>query len=100
MHMCIKPEKRKTEHQKEKKNKEKRTRKWKGNIKYSNKLRNYANYNLGKLFQVNFILLDQANPKTFTSALLTMPKPLTVWITTNYGKFFKRWGYQTTLPAS
>ena len=23
-----------------------------------------------------------------------------VWITTNYGKFFKRWGYQTTLPTS
>ena len=22
---------------------------------------------------------------------MTMPKPLTVWITTNYGKFFKRW---------
>ena len=34
--------------------------------------------------------------KTYTSALLTMPKPLTVWITTNCGKFFKRWGYQTT----
>ena len=28
--------------------------------------------------------------KTSTSALLTMPKPLTVWITTNCGKFFKR----------
>ena len=25
--------------------------------------------------------------KTFTAALLTMPKPLTVWITTNSGKF-------------
>ena len=23
-----------------------------------------------------------------------------VWITTNYGKFFKRWEYQTILPAS
>ena len=33
--------------------------------------------------------------KTSISALLTMSKPLTVWITTNYGKFFKRWGYQT-----
>ena len=29
-----------------------------------------------------------------------MPKPLTVWITTNCGKFLKRWEYQTTLPAS
>ena len=36
---------------------------------------------------------------TSTSALLTTPKPLTVWITTNCGKFFKRWEYQTTLPA-
>ena len=35
-----------------------------------------------------------------TSALLTMPKPLTVWITTNCGKFFRRWKYQITLPAS
>ena len=26
-------------------------------------------------------------------ALLTMPKPLTVWITINYGKIFKRWEY-------
>ena len=37
--------------------------------------------------------------KTSTFALLTMPKPLTVWITTNCGKFFKRWEYQTTWPA-
>ena len=29
-----------------------------------------------------------------------MLKPLIVWITTNYGKFLKRWEYQTTLPAS
>ena len=34
--------------------------------------------------------------KKSTSALLTMPKPLIVWITTNYGKFLKRWEYQTT----
>ena len=26
-------------------------------------------------------------------ALLTVPKPLTVWITTNCGKFLKRWEY-------
>ena len=29
-----------------------------------------------------------------------MLKLLTVWITTNCGKFLKRWEYQTTLPAS
>ena len=33
--------------------------------------------------------------KTSISALLTTPKPLTVWITTYCGKFFKRWEYQT-----
>ena len=38
--------------------------------------------------------------KTSISALLTMPKPLTVWITRNCGKFWKRWEYQTTWPAS
>ena len=27
-------------------------------------------------------------------------KALTVWITTNFGEFLKRWEYQTTLPAS
>ena len=31
------------------------------------------------------------------SALLTMPKPLTLWIPTNCGKFFKRREYQTCL---
>ena len=34
--------------------------------------------------------------KTSTSALLTVPKPLTVWITTDSEKFFKTWEYQTT----
>ena len=38
--------------------------------------------------------------KKSTSALLTMPKPLIVWITSNCGKFFKRWEYQTTWPTS
>ena len=34
--------------------------------------------------------------KTSISALLTMPKPLAVWITINCGKFWKRWEYQTS----
>ena len=37
---------------------------------------------------------------TSVSAFLTMPKPLTVWITINSGKFWKRWEYQATWPAS
>ena len=43
---------------------------------------------------------QESSSKTSTSALLTTPMPLTVWITTNCGKFLKRWGYQTTWPAS
>ena len=38
--------------------------------------------------------------KTSISALLTMPKPSAVWITINCGKFWKRWEYQTSWPAS
>ena len=38
--------------------------------------------------------------KTSISALLTTPKTLTVWIKTNCKKFFMRWEYQTTWPAS
>ena len=38
--------------------------------------------------------------KKSISAFLTMPKPLTEWITINYGKFWKRWEYQTTWPTS
>ena len=38
----------------------------------------------------------ESSRKTSTSAVLTTQKPLTVWITTNCGKFFKRWEYQTT----
>ena len=30
---------------------------------------------------------QESSRKTSISALLTMPKPLTVWITTNCGKF-------------
>jgi len=33
---------------------------------------------------------QESSRKTSTSALLTTPKPLTVWITTNCEKFFKR----------
>ena len=35
---------------------------------------------------------QESSRKTSISALLTMPKPLTVWITTNCRKFWKRWG--------
>ena len=38
----------------------------------------------------------QFQKKKSTFALLTKIKPLTVWITINCGKLFKRWEYQTT----
>ena len=43
---------------------------------------------------------QESSRKTSISALLTMPRPLTVWITINCGKFWQRWEYQTTWPAS
>ena len=39
---------------------------------------------------------QESSRKASTSALLTMPMPLTVWITTNCGKFFKGWESQTS----
>ena len=43
-------------------------------------------YKRAREFQKNICFIDYV-------------KPLTMWITTNSGKFFKRWEYQTTLPA-
>ena len=45
-------------------------------------------------------LLTSVSRKASISSLLTVPKPLTLWITTNCGKFFKRWEYHTTLPLT
>ena len=44
---------------------------------------------------VGLLKKQENSRKTSTSALLTIPKPLTGWIRTNCGKFFKRWEYQT-----
>ena len=43
---------------------------------------------------------QESSRKTSISVLLTMPKPMIVWITINCGKFWKRWQYQTTWPVS
>ena len=40
--------------------------------------------------------IQESSRKTSISALLTTPKPLTLWITINCGKFFKKWEYQIT----
>ena len=52
------------------------------------------------LHNCTHLKIKRVPKKTSISALLTMPKPLTVWITINCGKFFKRWENQTTWPAS
>ena len=43
---------------------------------------------------------QEGSRKISTSALLTTPKPLTLWTTTNSGKFLKKWEYKTTWPAA
>ena len=40
---------------------------------------------------------QKGSRKTSTSALLTMPRPWTVWITTNCGKLLKKWDRLTCL---
>ena len=47
---------------------------------------------------IGLLKKQESSRKTSTSALLTMPKPLCG--SQQIGKFFKRWEYQTTWPAS
>ena len=58
----------------------------------------------GNLFALEYTLSiwkkQESSRRTSISALVTMPKPLTVWITINCGKFWKRWEYQNTWSAS
>ena len=48
------------------------------------------------LTSIGSLKKQESSRKISASALLTMPKPLTVWITTKCGKFLMRWEYQTT----
>ena len=77
------------------------------------RLQQYVNYELpdvqagfrkgrgirDQIANICWIIEKENSRKTSISALLTMPKPLTVWITINYGKFWKRQEY-LTWPAS
>ena len=68
------------------------------------RLQQYVNEN----FQMFKLDLEKAEEpeiqwefhKNIYFCFINYVKPLTVWITTNCGKFFKRWENQTTLPAS
>ena len=56
---------------------------------------------MGHIDNIDGSSKKQESPrKSSISALLIIPKPLSVWITSNCGKFFKKWEYQTTWPAS
>ena len=48
------------------------------------------------LTSVGSLKKSRVPEETSTYALLTMPKPLTMWITANGRKLLKRWEYQTT----
>ena len=50
--------------------------------------------------KVMFKILQARFQQYVNHALLITQKPLTVWITTNYGKFLKRLKYQTAWPVS
>ena len=49
-----------------------------------------------QIANIHWIIEKESSRRTSTSALLTIPKLLTVWITTNCGKFYKKWEYQAT----
>ena len=55
-----------------------------------------------QIANLHWIIKKQGNPrkKKSASASLTALKPLTVWITTNCGKFLKMWEYDTTFSVS
>ena len=56
----------------------------------------------GKIANIFWIIKKarEFQKTTSISSLLTMQKPLTVWITINCGKIWKRWDYQINWPAS
>ena len=53
-----------------------------------------------QIANIHWITEKESSRKTSISALLTMPKPLTVCITINCGKFWKRWEPPDHWPAS
>ena len=53
-----------------------------------------------QMANIRWIINKQGSSrKRTTSALLTIPKTLTVWITINVGEFWKWWEYQSSWPA-
>ena len=62
----------------------------------------YTEFSVPKVTSPRFPPAEFSSPSYWTtviSRIAMFPSPLTVWITTNYGKFLKRWEYQTTWSA-
>ena len=55
-----------------------------------------AVFRQGRGTRVQIAKIHWITEKATVPELLTVSKPLNLWITTNCGKFFKRWEYQTT----
>ena len=53
-----------------------------------------------QIANIRWIIEKESSRKNMYFCFIDYAKPLIVWITTNCGKFFKRWEYQITLPAS
>ena len=53
-----------------------------------------------QIANIRWIIEKDSSRKNMYFCFIDYAKPLIVWITTNCGKFFKRWEYQITLPAS
>ena len=53
-----------------------------------------------QIANIHWIIKTESSRKIYISALLTMLKPLILWLTTNCGTFLKTWEHQTTLLAS
>ena len=43
---------------------------------------------------------QESSRKNIYFCIIDYAKPLTLWITRNCGKFWEKWEYQTTWPAS
>ena len=59
-----------------------------------------GSWNVRSMNQGKLEVVKQEMARVNVNILLTMQKPLTVWNTATCGTCFKRWEYQTTLPAS
>ena len=53
-----------------------------------------------QIANIHWIIEKQKSSRKTSISAFDYAKAITVWITINCGKFWKRWEYQTTWPAS